>query len=333
MPQVAAEVSPARSRRDTRQERRLDMRTELLKVTPDMAKKWLTETSTLEEVRNRAPSPGKVALFAENMTRGNWEISHQGYALYQSTTPVEEGGTGGKTAVLDGQHRMWAQVKSNQPIYIPVTSFSGGTLRDALEIMKTFDRGQTRSIGQVLRIEQNVSRAATRCAVMRYLLMFLRGGGASDRSVTKNVVDADVIDAVHRYERDLDWFCSLKRGAGNTFLSAPIGAALVYAHSVPDFEGPVAHLGNQLSRGEGLFEGDPAMSFRDWIIREGSDNLLRRPETRMKLMRVTFKVVKLAVQNKRSKQLHDDISGFEFVRQAKEQAQRRRTTNGANGAN
>lgn len=311
MPTAAVEALPAGvivRRKETRQEKRLTMETSVMKVTPAMATKWLEETEQIPWLRNRNIADGKVHLYAENMVRGSWEISHQGLALYEWES---------KNGILDGQHRLWAVIKANVPVFMQVTRYSGGNPDDAVEVMKTFDRGQSRTIGQVLNIEHGTTRAATRAAVVRYLLIFLKGGGRADSHVIRSITDSDIIDGVHRYEKDLDWFCSLKRGSGNTFLSAPIAAALVYAHSITEFESDVASLGNQLSGGEGLYEGDPALTFRDWILKEGSDNLLRRPETRMKLMKIAFKVIQASIQGKKVRQLREDMTGFEFFREAK----------------
>lgn len=288
------------------------MNTEVMKVTPALAEKWLTETEKIEGIRNRSIADGKVALYAENMVRGNWEISHQGIALYKTRDNL--------VGVLDGQHRLWAVIKASVPIIMQVTHYSGGGIEDAVEIMKTFDRGQTRTIGHVLQIESKVTAPGTRGAIARQLLAFLRGGGSSDQSVIRKITDADIIDAVHRYERSLDWFCSLRRSrkGGNRFLSAPIAAALVYVHSIPQHEEVAVLVGNQLSGGEGLYQGDPALVFRDWILKEDHENLLRRPETRMKLMRVTFKAIQKAAQRNKVGILKDDMSGFEFFRSAKE---------------
>lgn len=312
MPEVAIVVDESRKVRGAK--RPVTITAAVEKITPDKAVRWLEDTETVSEIRNRGVSDGNVALFAESMVRGAWEITHQGIALYK---------VGDKWVVLDGQHRLWAVVKSQVPVMMMVSRFEGGKIADAIEMMKAFDRGQKRNLGQVLKISKGIERGSARAAACRYLLAFLRGGGSGDSRHTR-IIDSDILDAVERYATDLDWFVTLRRGAGNVFLSAPVAACLVYAHSVDQYRDGVEKFGRQLSGGEGIFAGDPALMFREWVLNRGSDNLLRRPEGRMHLMRICFRAIQAAVQSKKITRFNDTMEGFEFFRSAKEPRRARR---------
>lgn len=294
----------------TRGERRsVTVKAEVEKITPEKAIRWLEDTEKSEEVRNRGISESNVSLFAENMTRGTWEVSHQGVALYRHGS--------NRWVVLDGQHRLWAIVKAAIPVNMMVARYENGNIEEAIEIMKTFDRGQKRNLGQVLKIASGVERGSTRASVVRYLLAFLKGGGSADHRFFR-IIDSEILSGVQRYEADLDWFVTLRRG--HSFLSAPVGAAFIYAHSIPQFQEAIEKFGRQYSGGEGLYMGDPPLSLHDWIKTQGSDNLLRRPEGRMRLMRVTFTALMKSVQGKKISRFYDDnLEGFEFFRNGKTQ--------------
>lgn len=309
MPEVAAAIED-NSRRARGPRRNISMSTGVEKITPEKAVRWLEDTEKVERFVNRGLSEGNILLFAETMVRGAWEINHQGIALFKHE---------GRWIILDGQHRMWAIVKGNIPVMMTIARYEGGDLDDAIEIMKSFDRGQKRNLGQVITISTrgDVTRGSTRVSAVRYLLAFLRGGGSPDRRFSR-IIDSEILDGVERYKEHLDWFVTLKRGSGNVFLSAPVAAALIYARSVPQYAEQVERFGRQLSGGEGLYSGDPAMTFRDWVLNKGSDNLLRRPEGRMLFMRIAFRAIMKSVQGRKVTRLEDNMDGFEFFRSARE---------------
>lgn len=68
------------------------MKTEILKVTPDMAKKCLERN----KIDNRHLSSTRVASIVDDIKKGNWKLTHQGIAF-------DDDGN-----LLDGQHRLAA---------------------------------------------------------------------------------------------------------------------------------------------------------------------------------------------------------------------------------
>jgi hypothetical protein len=303
MPEIVNLDSEKKARAPKRD---LLIETKKVKVTPAMAIKWLETSEAIEEIRNRGVSDGNVELFARTMVRGEWEINHQGIGIFRIGD--------GKDVIVDGQHRLWAVVKANIPVEMLVSFYSGST-EDAIEVMRTFDRGQKRSLGQVLKISRNIDRGGLRSSACRYLLAFLRTGGRGDYAALR-ITDSEILDCVERYQFNLDWLVTMRRGrAGmaNTFLTAPVAAALIYAHSAEAYREGVEHFGRQLTGGEGLFAGDPAMSLREWIhMHEPFGNT----EAKMLLMRIAFKAMQLAVQKKTTKRFEDNMKGFEFFREA-----------------
>ena len=78
--------------------------TEIMNITPDMAREMLTHNTKNRKVRNDA-----VTAFARDMANGEWTISHQGIAFDSEGT------------LIDGQHRLMAIVKANVPVTMMVT--------------------------------------------------------------------------------------------------------------------------------------------------------------------------------------------------------------------
>jgi hypothetical protein len=99
------------------------MNTQLLEITPDMAKMML-DTNT----NNRNLSERAVTQLATAMENGSWELNHQGLAFY-------EGGM-----LADGQHRLAAIIRANKPITMMVTT--GLPKNTAM----TIDSGRRRSL-------------------------------------------------------------------------------------------------------------------------------------------------------------------------------------------
>ena len=73
------------------------MKTEVVLVTPLLAKKWLERNTDNRDIR-----PSVVTGLAESITRGEWVLSHQGIAFAKSGR------------LLDGQHRLLAIVEANR---------------------------------------------------------------------------------------------------------------------------------------------------------------------------------------------------------------------------
>lgn len=79
--------------------------TEIMLVTPKLAKKWLEETNT----NNRRIASMKVMAMAAAIERGEWHLTHQGIAFYEDDS------------LADGQHRLSAIVKADKPVRCMVT--------------------------------------------------------------------------------------------------------------------------------------------------------------------------------------------------------------------
>ena len=81
------------------------MHTEIMSVSPALAKSWLTKNNNNRNLREDI-----AHRYAKDMAEGRWVPSHQGIAFYDDGT------------LADGQHRLFAITLYNKAIRIPVTT-------------------------------------------------------------------------------------------------------------------------------------------------------------------------------------------------------------------
>lgn len=105
------------------------MKTEVLKITPALAKSML-----LKNKKNRPLDDRLVTSYATIMNNGEWRLSHQGICISQTGQ------------ILDGQHRLSAIVKCGKTI--PFMVVSG--LPD--ETMTVIDIGKKRTVGDAFHL-------------------------------------------------------------------------------------------------------------------------------------------------------------------------------------
>lgn len=99
------------------------MRTELVQVTPEMARNMLASNPVNRRISERA-----VADLSKAILNNDWQITHQGIAFYDDGT------------LADGQHRLTAVVKADVPVYMMITK---GLAKEAA---MSIDSGRRRSL-------------------------------------------------------------------------------------------------------------------------------------------------------------------------------------------
>ena len=99
------------------------MKTDLVQVTPDMARNMLASNPVNRRISERAVSDLSKAIL-----NNDWQITHQGIAFYDDGS------------LADGQHRLTAVVKANVPVYMMITK--GLSKETAMSI----DSGRRRSL-------------------------------------------------------------------------------------------------------------------------------------------------------------------------------------------
>lgn len=96
------------------------MKTEIVTITPEMAKEMLSKNNANRKIRTST-----VDFYAKQMKEGSWHLTGQGITFGQNGQ------------LLDGQHRLNAIVKADIPVEMLV-------VRDA-EVVSTYDCGIRRS--------------------------------------------------------------------------------------------------------------------------------------------------------------------------------------------
>ncbi|HEU02499.1 hypothetical protein LCGC14_0273880 [marine sediment metagenome] len=159
--------------------------TEVVTITPTMAKKWLAETNYEE---NRNISRGRVDYYARQIRDGRWALN--GETIIFDT----EGG------LLNGQHRLEAIIKAKKSAVVLVVR---GVKESAFS---TMDQGYNRNAGQVMGMK-GLKNASLRAAICRALFIWEVSGGrlknygkiSPDELMMVQDIYAEEIDAATSY--------------------------------------------------------------------------------------------------------------------------------------
>ncbi len=168
------------------------MKTEIVMVTPTLAKKWLERN-----VENRDIRPSVVAGLAAAIQRGEWVLSHQGIAFSKSGW------------LIDGQHRLLAIVEANRSVQMTVTH----DVDD--EAFKVMDIGVKRSVSDVLHIPRALGATARFFATLE--------GATTSSGITPQYL-VPFLEVIAPFHADLVAFCPTVK---KTWSSAPVQSAAV----------------------------------------------------------------------------------------------------------
>jgi len=205
------------------------MQTKEVRVTPDLARKWLS----LNTQSNRNISRTTVEAYAKEMVAGRWHLTHQGLAFNQTGE------------LVDGQHRLHAVIVSGVDVLMLVTTGL------SVEYNSPIDQGYNRSIGQL------TGRGTRWVSIVRALMGMEMG--LKDMSFKSTV--GSIETCAERHEASL----LAVMEAAKSPRACPTGfvAAMAYAH--PTGPDKVISFAHQVNTGELLEHGDPALSLRRWI--------------------------------------------------------------------
>ncbi len=124
------------------------MRTEILKITPDKARKYLERNRT-----NRPLNKRTVSQYAAQMTKNLWLLSGEGIAIDSDNN------------LINGQHRLEAIKLSGKTVKMLVV-FDVDP-----ETFKVYDTGKVRSAGDIFSIAGVNNGTAVSAGMMKYLLL------------------------------------------------------------------------------------------------------------------------------------------------------------------
>jgi hypothetical protein len=205
-----------------------EIRTETIRVTPEIAKSWLTRN-----VINRALSEKHVDDLVWEVKNGKWKLTHQGIAF----NVLGE--------LIDGQHRLHAIIRANLPMDVRVTfNVEGG-------YDSPIDNGRVRRVHDILRCS---SRDVAICNALLTLERTprTRGGSASR-----------IDDAFAQHRVGVEWAKKMfpfQRG-----ITASLVAAHAYAYPVAPR--PVEKFATQFLAHTGASSNEPAIALHRYIER------------------------------------------------------------------
>lgn len=140
----------------------VDPKSVWVKVTPELAKKWLTKNLV-----NRPVQPSTVINYSSQMRAGSWDLTHQGIAF------------GKNGALIDGQNRLMAIIDSGRSVKMLVTH--GLPYETPLNV--NIDRGLTRSNSVILGEDSKIVQVAN------YLTKVLHGSqGTKNTRIVGNIL-------------------------------------------------------------------------------------------------------------------------------------------------
>jgi hypothetical protein len=227
------------------------MKTEILTVTPEMAKNIL-----LKNTKNRPIIATRVAEFEAQLLRGEMQLTHQGIAISETNI------------LLDGQHRLIAI--SNTGVAAKLQVSTG--LPDS--VFAVLDTGSKRSPGNVLSISGAPNSNTTAAAIRLYILYAMAADHVWTGKKVNQLVSTTLIDQEYNSDKDTwDWAAKVAAGGaiGKICTPGPMCCLAYLAYMRADYaqdfiEGFVL----KLKSGAGLYPGNAILAYRNKIISGGT---------------------------------------------------------------
>lgn len=222
------------------------MRSEVKTITPAMAQVWLEKNEV-----NRPINQGHVQFLADQMTRGLWQLN--GEAIVFSRTGQ----------LLDGQHRLWAVVESNQSIVSLV-------VYDAEEETRfTIDIGHKRTSGNALAMTgvANANRAAS---IVRSVFVL------AYQSESKKISPQQCVMFVGKYNNLVQDAVNAVNGLPPIIPARWVGAVHFIASQYLNAKGLADRFAEVFKTGTPSYAGDPAHAARELFVRVGSKSTALR---------------------------------------------------------
>lgn len=196
----------------------VDMVVTLERVTPEMAKEYMTHLNG----RNRPMSKALVKKYAADRRAGLWSLTHQGGAF------ASDG------SVLDGQHRFAMVVETGEPMDMLITRYR---TKEASDLARAAcDTGRGRSPADVETMAGNLERGEAK-DVMAVLVAIHTLGARADRKALDTATRTALL---HKYVNAARWARSVLPRASGTVRAAFALAWTTYPEETAEFAKGVA---------------------------------------------------------------------------------------------
>lgn len=232
-------------------------RIEWVEVNPELAKTWLAKNPP---DKNRNLRDSTVEAYARDMVGGRWAPNHQAIAFK----------TNGD--LMDGQHRLSALVLAGVTLPFLVCFGVPEKIEGVkADVMDTIDRGNPRSVADVLRLSHGYKAHAPTITASCTIMAALALKDVTGRRIRRPSVPA-IVAIAQRYRKALEFVCS-NRPSTRGLRNAQVAGAIAFAYNVAP--APATAFYNNLKFGVGLGKESPALTLRNYLLGENSKIFVR----------------------------------------------------------
>lgn len=222
-----------------------------MSITPEIAEAFLSFNTN-----NRKVKKERVALYAQDMKRGQWKFT--GDSIRLATLPT------GEYMVVDGQHRLMACISSGTPFEALVITGLDPS------VFSVIDRGATRSNGDILGIA-GFTNGTTVGAMVRPLIAYEAGLNPLVHGALALVTGEDIVRYCQDNREAIVWAKAIGEKAANS-IGGIKSAWGMFALIASQARGRklVSEFIDETSKGVGLYEGDPRLAIRSFLLKTGT---------------------------------------------------------------
>jgi len=212
-------------------------------VSPAQAAEYLKSNTSNRNLRRSL-----LEAFTRDMKAGKWVPNHQGIAFDVNGT------------LLDGQHRLTSLVQAEATL--PFLIFRNVPILQAeTKTMHTIDRGASRSLADMLNLEENVFEANLVAAICTALAVMVVQSGERIRRMTM----PQIMEIVGIWKEDISHVVK-NRSNKHLLRSAIVCAAVALARAKVGQRAEVDEFFRQYTSGIGLKSGSAALALREHVL-------------------------------------------------------------------
>jgi hypothetical protein len=225
------------------------MKTELLSITPEMAKIWLSSNTI-----NRPLQRIHTTNLSNAMKKGDWKINGESIKL-------------GDNVLIDGQHRLEACIQSGCSFdSLVVTGLSK-------EVFDTIDTGSKRTAANVLAINGEVNSNLL-AATLRMVGSYFKGSNFLDQFSNQEI--QSLLTEHPAIRESVTWYTSKK----SKIMIGSVACSARYLCSLKDLDESNLFFDKVFS-GEGLETGSAILALRNFLIADMSSVKKMSPPIRL----------------------------------------------------
>lgn len=238
-----------------------EIKSKLMEITPDVAKKFLTRNTRNRDLRERL-----VESYANDMRNGNWLVNHQGIAFNENGD------------LIDGQHRLHAVVKSGVTVWMFVVKGLSDTVQNGvlLSTMDTVDAHKPRSVADHLSINHGLDNSALQVATARMVVDIVCG-------YTGRITTPQAVKILTVYGKAIQHVVELSQMLPR-LRSAPILGAFAFAYTTHPAQ--VDSFVMAFYSGADLKTGSPVLTLRNHMLHQ--PNTSRNSTTRSRVSEIAL---------------------------------------------